>query len=229
MMTSIQTYSGHRFSLLCPDPRDINSRDIAVALSRLPRLGGHTSTFYCVAQHSWLSADVIRRAIRSDRSLSRLLRIAGPDRSEKIKAVISRARQDDSTADHLLLAALLDDAPDAYLGTISPLVTLALEKIAKAAPLKTLDTAITLAVHRAFGLPFPLPADWITVLKIVDDIMLATEHRDLLLIRHNDMEFPTAAEFRIQAEPEHRAADLFLDYLIPLVNRVSRHDQAMAS
>jgi len=227
-VTIIQTYAGHRFSLLYPDPRDINPRDIAIALSRLPRLGGHTSTFYCVAQHAWLGVDVLRRAIRNDRSLSRLLRIAGPERSETTEAVIRRARHDDAMARQLLLAALLDDAPDAYIGTLSPLVTMALEKIARISPLGTLDTAITLTIHQAFGLPFPLPAGWVAVLKLVDEIMLATEYRDLLLVRNSDMEFPGAAEFRIQPEPEHRAPDLFLECLESLRSRAIRH-QAMAS
>ncbi|AMW34568.1 hypothetical protein AY555_04525 [Haematospirillum jordaniae] len=127
-----------------------------------------------------------------------------------------------------LLAALLDDAPDAYIGTLSPLVTMALEKIARISPLGTLDTAITLTIHQAFGLPFPLPAGWVTVLKLVDEIMLATEYRDLLLVRNSDMEFPGAAEFRIQPEPEHRAPDLFLECLESLRSRAVRH-QAMAS
>jgi uncharacterized protein len=46
------TASGRRVYVLSPDPLQICLEDIAFALSQICRFGGHTSTFYSVAQHS---------------------------------------------------------------------------------------------------------------------------------------------------------------------------------
>lgn len=53
------TFSGTPFSLAHPDPQNVNPLDIAVALSRLPRWGGHCLTDYVVAQHAVLAADSV--------------------------------------------------------------------------------------------------------------------------------------------------------------------------
>jgi 5'-deoxynucleotidase YfbR-like HD superfamily hydrolase len=50
----IQTYSGLVVDLLNPDPFLLSVNDIAHALSNLCRFGGHTKTFYSVANHSVL-------------------------------------------------------------------------------------------------------------------------------------------------------------------------------
>ena len=50
----IVTYTGRRFHPLDPKPEEINIRDIAHALSNMPRFTGHTKEFYSVAQHSYL-------------------------------------------------------------------------------------------------------------------------------------------------------------------------------
>jgi hypothetical protein len=52
----IQTYSGHRFYPLAPDYQDIEIIDIAAALSKLCRYGGHCLRFYSVAEHCVLMA-----------------------------------------------------------------------------------------------------------------------------------------------------------------------------
>lgn len=52
----IQTRSGIAFPLLAPKVEHIDPDDIAHALSHLCRYGGHTRTFYSVAQHSVLVA-----------------------------------------------------------------------------------------------------------------------------------------------------------------------------
>ena len=49
--TSILTYSGKVVDYLCPDPKQIGIKDIAIALSRETRFGGHTQVPYFVAQH----------------------------------------------------------------------------------------------------------------------------------------------------------------------------------
>lgn len=50
----IQTYSGIHIYPLHPDPKSINLKDIAHALSMLCRYNGHCKEFYSVAQHSVL-------------------------------------------------------------------------------------------------------------------------------------------------------------------------------
>lgn len=48
----IETYTGRKFWPLDPDPADIDLRDIAHALARICRFGGHCWEFYSVAQHA---------------------------------------------------------------------------------------------------------------------------------------------------------------------------------
>lgn len=47
----MQTYSGRRYYPLDPKPSEIESADIAHALSLLCRYGGHIDRFYSVAEH----------------------------------------------------------------------------------------------------------------------------------------------------------------------------------
>ena len=51
-MTWILTCSGRVFDLQLAGPDDINLGDIATALSKINRFGGHTSRLYSVAEHS---------------------------------------------------------------------------------------------------------------------------------------------------------------------------------
>ncbi len=55
----MQTASGLQFHPLDPRPEDICIEDIAHALSNLCRFGGHVRTFYSVAQHSVIVADLL--------------------------------------------------------------------------------------------------------------------------------------------------------------------------
>lgn len=55
-MNWMQTYSGIKFNLDKPDPKDVCIEDIAHALSRIGRYTGHANRFYSVAQHSVLVA-----------------------------------------------------------------------------------------------------------------------------------------------------------------------------
>ncbi|NBC11661.1 MAG: phosphohydrolase [Planctomycetes bacterium] len=48
----VQTYTGRKFYPLAPRVEDIHIEDIAHALSNLCRYGGHSRSFYSVAQHS---------------------------------------------------------------------------------------------------------------------------------------------------------------------------------
>lgn len=53
---SIRTFSGTFVNVFDTDPDSINIEDIAHALSRLPRFGGHLKRPYSVAQHCVLCA-----------------------------------------------------------------------------------------------------------------------------------------------------------------------------
>lgn len=57
--TIFPTASGRLVDLLAPRPEDINLRDIAHALARLNRWGGHTRDSISVAQHTLLVAKYV--------------------------------------------------------------------------------------------------------------------------------------------------------------------------
>lgn len=55
----IQTYTGSKVNPLDPDPKTINIRDIAHALSNICRFTGHSSKFYSVAEHSYYVSTLV--------------------------------------------------------------------------------------------------------------------------------------------------------------------------
>lgn len=55
----VLTHSGRAVDLLSPDPKSIHLEDIAISLSRRARWGGHTHTFYSVAEHSCRVAKLV--------------------------------------------------------------------------------------------------------------------------------------------------------------------------
>lgn len=55
----LQTYTGKQFWPIDPRPEEIESLDIAHALSQLCRYGGHTNRFYSVAEHCWLMSHAV--------------------------------------------------------------------------------------------------------------------------------------------------------------------------
>jgi hypothetical protein len=55
----MQTYTGRAFYPLEPEIQDIDSRDIAHALSLICRYGGHVDRFYSVAEHCVLMSQVV--------------------------------------------------------------------------------------------------------------------------------------------------------------------------
>ena len=72
-MTWIQTYTGRKFSLVDPQPEDVDLVDIIASLSHLCRFGGHCHHFYSVAEHSIRVAEIVPREDR----LAALLHDAG--------------------------------------------------------------------------------------------------------------------------------------------------------
>lgn len=71
MTSSILTYSGKLFDVLKPDPDLIDLVDIAAALSKLCRFGGHCRHFYSVAEHSVLASDLIQQSYPDDNALAK--------------------------------------------------------------------------------------------------------------------------------------------------------------
>lgn len=86
----IQTHSGRKFWPLDPRPEDILISDIAWALAKVCRFGGHCTAFYSVGQHCVVGS-LIADQLAAERGLDR--------------------RQ-------LGLAFLLHDASEAYLGDL---------------------------------------------------------------------------------------------------------------
>jgi hypothetical protein len=58
-MTWILTRSGQKFDLANPNADMVHPADIAHSLSMQCRFNGHTSSFYSVAQHCYLVADLV--------------------------------------------------------------------------------------------------------------------------------------------------------------------------
>jgi hypothetical protein len=71
MSSSILTSTGKWFDILKPDPSLIDLQDIAGALSKLCRFGGHCNQFYSVAEHSILASEIMRQRNESDLALIR--------------------------------------------------------------------------------------------------------------------------------------------------------------
>jgi hypothetical protein len=150
----VQTHTGLAVDLMNPQGDTIHPKDIAVSLARLARFNGHTIDTFSVAQHSVL-----------------VLQIVDSD------PWLKRGDFFDAAPPGLRLAALLHDGHEAYCGDItSPVASLP----GFAAPVAQLKNRLQRAIHRRFGLPEVLPAEWRATLKRADAVALATEKRDLM-------------------------------------------------
>jgi uncharacterized protein len=90
----MQTFTGRQFYPEDPRPGDIDIEDIAHALSRVSRFGGHSEDMYSVAQHSVLVAQTVAAELAS---LYGLGLADAPD---------------------IILWGLLHDASEAYIGDV---------------------------------------------------------------------------------------------------------------
>jgi hypothetical protein len=59
----VLTASGRRFDLLAPRAADVDAQDVAHALARLGRFGGHARALWSVAQHSVLVSRLVPRRL----------------------------------------------------------------------------------------------------------------------------------------------------------------------
>lgn len=139
----MQVASGRQVYPLDPRPEEIHIEDIAHALALQCRFAGHCSEFYSVAEHSVRVAQLVEVTYPGE-----------PFRS-------------------LVLAALLHDASEAYLGdVIRPLKYQPLMTVYRDAERKMQKT-----IERRFNCDGVAPN---MIIKFADDTLLATEARDLM-------------------------------------------------
>jgi 5'-deoxynucleotidase YfbR-like HD superfamily hydrolase len=151
----LQTSSGIALDLLNPQPAQICLGDIARQLSRLPRFNGATSgpVAFSVAQHSCLVMELVAHYTR-----------ASPDPM-------------------LLLAALLHDAHEAYVGDMPTPVKDALAHLGNGFIVGwcMLVDRIQCAVHQSVALSSQLPGEWEHLIRAAD-LQALTLERDAFML-----------------------------------------------
>jgi 5'-deoxynucleotidase YfbR-like HD superfamily hydrolase len=146
----LQTWSGAPFDLLDPKPSQIRLCDIAKSLERIPRFNAHTAPRLWTVAHHSLLV---------------------------ANLVSSELEMDDPG---VRLAAILDDAEEAYTGDITAPVKAALAQIVGFDPVKVLAVPIKSAILRHFGLPDPLPVLWRAAIKRADEMALFIEKKHFM-------------------------------------------------
>ena len=148
------TSTGQRIVLSKLVPDNIKILDIATSLSKMCRFRGHCKGFYSVAEHSVRVANTTLRLIVEDKAS----RFASTDPEFAIN------KQDYNTT----LLALLHDAHEAYTGDeLRGLKTKALRDI---------EDQVQGVIIQTFN----LQGAYSPFIKKADDILLATEGRDLM-------------------------------------------------
>jgi 5'-deoxynucleotidase YfbR-like HD superfamily hydrolase len=185
----IQTYTGRAFDLLDPKPEQIDVLDIAHALSNICRFTGHVREFYSVAQHSCLVAEIISDLWR-----------AGPG-SRPCPELVQ-------------LAALLHDAPEAYIGDVSTPLKRAMRCEGTLSEYDVIEGRIESAILGRFLWPGAAPDDSVrTLIKRADMIALATEHAALFTgptPRSWGLELPKPWPYKIEPWAPAKAQQEFL-------------------
>jgi hypothetical protein len=145
------TASGLAVPIYGTEPHDIDLRDIAGHLSRICRFAGATQSFYSVAQHCVLVADLL----------------AGQGPITQLYGLLHDAHEayvgDITTPMRRLMAAAWGQPLGNGYDPVAEIV-------------HDLDAAI----HARFGLVWPMPATTANLVAIADKRALATEVRDLL-------------------------------------------------
>ena len=183
----IMTASGRAVAYLDPDPDTIALSDIGAQLGKICRYNGATGPFYTVAQHSVFVADILPMD-SGDGHPAMLLKTAG----------------------------LFHDAHETITGDIvSPMKQAIVAAGGGDDVIKRIETGLDRAIYTAFGLPWPLPAEWVRQIKLADMIALATERRDLMPPAAQghpewEIDLPAPSPLRIKPLPWDRAEDLFL-------------------
>lgn len=156
----IQTLSGRRVNPLDASPQDIDPADVAGALANICRFGGHSKSFYSVAQHSVIVCDLLEE------------QGATPDE---------------------LLAALLHDAAEAYLGDLPHPIK---HRSELGAAFREAEHRLEAVIAERFELP-----DASARVKPLDRAMLATERRIFSEESWHWPELDEAEPLEIEIEP----------------------------
>lgn len=114
-LTAIETVSGRLVDLADPKPEDFEASDIAWALSREPRFGGHTITSdaYTVGQHSLRVAELIIHSLTVKHSLHKTANIYFAKNDAVLQFIENMADMD--ARRWVAKLGLLHDASEAYL------------------------------------------------------------------------------------------------------------------
>jgi uncharacterized protein len=188
----MQTWSGCAFDLLEPKASQVFLCDIGMSLERIPRFNGHTGHRTWSVAHHSL---LVANLLVSE---------FGEDHPQ------------------LRLAALLQDAHEAYIGDLIAPVKSALRALASPELpdlLERLETPILAAIHERFHLPFPLSTKWQKFIKQADMTALGIEAQ---LFMHPPprpwINLPLAAD----PEGEVAAVDLYFDAGFGFIESVTR-------
>ena len=185
----IETVSGKRVNVTCPDKNDIALDDIAWALSRIPRFAGHTITEipYNVAQHSVYVASLAEAIFTGS------LPITLPTDVKKAVANIYQTQFNSS----VLIKAQLHDAHEAYTGDIpSPI-----KKIPELRDtFKLIEMRLDQAIFAKFNLS-ELSDDERLLIKFCDKLAQSIEGYQFMPSRGKEWNLPEPSLLLLQKFP----------------------------
>ncbi len=148
----IETFTGKSFFPLDPEPDKICIEDITHALSMLCRFNGHCKVFYSIAEHSIRVANFVKQTFYPYTN----------------KRIVRKKR--DLTIE---LYALLHDSAEAYNSDIPRPIKSSLTNF------KDIENKILEIILEKFCLTNYISEDYKKFIQDADDILLATEARDL--------------------------------------------------
>lgn len=186
----IQTYTGKQFFLLEPKPEDIDILDIAHALSMNCRFNGHCTDFYSVAEHSVRVCDCVKNLAQV--------------RVGEFYPLI-----DDIDATIVLQAwGLLHDSAEAMISDVTKPVKKMFPRFSE------IEDDLMKVIMKALGVPCLCEKEHIQIIKDADDILLATEKRDLMVPSEHKWLLVNAkpANFHIVPFSHKKAKRKFLKY-----------------
>lgn len=158
----MQTHTGRAWRILDPRPEDVDLMDIATHLAHQCRYNGACRPFYSVAEHCCRVEALVTEWIAADPLLVFDAQTDG-SRAEQAKV-------------RLQLQALLHDAAEAYLSDVPR----PLKNQPEMASYRALERRTLAAVFEGLGVPLPT-AQAAAVVKRADNVVLATERRDLMV------------------------------------------------